>query len=117
VLPEGVIELTREEMSYVEGGIALRGDGLYFDYYDIMGIVVAVGTNAYSVAAGLTAMSSWLCASGVGSIIWSLFAISSVRIALMAISAISQGKGLLLSLQWTKIWFVNVPCGLNLQVK
>lgn len=71
----------------------------------------------YAVAAGLSALSSWICSTGIGTILWGLFSLSSVYVAIKAISAVSQGKGLMLSIEWAKIWFIKVPCGLNLDVR
>ena len=117
VMPVHYAELDSEEMSYVEGGISLSSNGLYFSNTDIVAITQVVGYNVYAVAAGLSALSSWICSTGIGTILWGLFSLSSVYVAIKAISAVSQGKGLMLSIEWAKIWFIKVPCGLNLDVR
>ena len=116
VMPTHYQELTREEMEYVDGGIKLDSKGLYFSYDDILTIVALVGSCSYSVAACMSASTSIICSTGIGAVIWGLFSLSSVYIAIKALSAASQGKGLRLSIEWTKIWFVKVPCGLSLDV-
>lgn len=117
VMPVHYAELDSEEMSYVEGGISLSSNGLYFSNTDIVAITQVVGYNVYAVAAGLSALSSWICSTGIGTILWGLFSLSSVYVAIKAISAVLQGKGLMLSIEWAKIWFIKVPCGLNLDVR
>ena len=117
VMPTHYVELDSEEMSYVEGGLSLTSQGLYFSNSDIFAITQVVGYNAYAVAFGLSALSSWICSTGIGAILWGLFSLSSAYVAIKAISAVTQGKGLMLSIEWAKIWFIKVPCGLNLEVK
>ncbi|MDR1905440.1 MAG: hypothetical protein LBQ27_00790 [Clostridiales bacterium] len=117
VLPNGFVEIDREEMSYVEGGISLSSNGLYFSQNDILAVTFAFGTNPYLVAAGLSALSSWICSSGIGVIIWGLFSVSSTYIAIKALAALSQDKGLMISVEWEKIWCIPVPCGLSFTIQ
>lgn len=117
VMPSNCKELDCEEMCYVEGGLSLSNAGLYLSYDDIICVTAFVGLNAYALATCLAAATSWICASPIGAIIWGLFAVSGVYLAIQAISAVSQNKGLMISIEWAKVWFLKIPCGLNFNVQ
>ena len=117
VMPSHYVELDREEMSYVEGGLSLSSEGLYLSYDDIMVFSVVAGTNMYALATIMSAATAWICSTGIGAVLWGLFSVSSCYIAIQALSAFSQGKGLMISVEFAKIWFLSIPCGLNFQVK
>ena len=117
VLPQGFVEMDRDEMMYVDGGISISSAGLYLTNDDLFCITVAVGCNAYAVAAGISAFTSWICATGVGSVIWALFSVSSIYVAIKALGALSEGKGLMIGLEYTKIFGIKIPSALDIYAK
>lgn len=117
VMPTHYIELDEEEMAYVSGGISLSSEGLYLSYDDIIGFTAVAAMNVYGLAMVMSVATSWICSTGVGIAIWGIFSVSSLTIAAYALSAASQRKGLMISINYVKIWFFSIPCGFNLEVK
>ena len=111
VLPKGFVELDREEMTYVDGGgVYLSNDTLFA----ICGGLLSAGPTAVGTA--LVLGTSWINAIPGGTVIWTLLGASSLIFGIYAISALSQGKGLDISLSYTYVWFMPVPTGLSFNV-
>lgn len=110
VLPEGFVSMDEEEMMDVDGGVYISYDSLNV----LCGSVISLGAGA--VSAALIAGTSWLNLIPGGQIIWTLLGASSLIAGIYVISALSQGKGLDITLSYTKVWFIPVPTGLSFKV-
>ncbi|MDR1939605.1 MAG: hypothetical protein LBQ40_02275 [Clostridiales bacterium] len=123
VLPTCGYELDREEMCYVDGGFNWVTNGFYMSNQDILDVLFLTAANWASITAVLAAAkfivaTSWLNTFvGIGNIIWGLLGVGSVILGIYLVSALSQRKGLELTMTFTKVFFVPVPTGLSLEVK
>ena len=109
-LPKNHIEIDRDEMEYVDGGF------YYMDYYEVVGLVQAVGlsgatvtvatlTGAFGGAAGVIAAAI----PGIGWAAATLIAANATAFAWACVNAIFERKGVDISF--------GFPTGLKFTVK
>jgi len=109
-MPTSYVDIDRDEMEYVDGGF------YYMDYYDVCGLVSAVGLSgaAVTVAAlagqlgGMTALIA-TAIPGIGWVAAGIIAANSTAFAWACVNAIAERKGVDISF--------GFPTGLKFTVK
>ena len=125
VLPEGFVEMDREEMMYVDGGFYITNNQLWLVLQacalNPIGATL-IGLGIYKLAAWITALGAkfgakigGLIGGLIGSLIGTLIGAAALgSVALTYASALIQGKGIDVSLKYT--WF-GVPYWVDISVK
>ena len=124
VVPEGFVELDREEMTYVDGGFYISNSQI-INILAVCGLnpiaTTIIGIGIYKLAQTITLqgakLGSWIggfIGGLIGKAVGALIGLAAVgSVALKIADALIQGKGI--NVDWKKTWF-GMPYWVDLSV-